>query len=181
MALPVLRPAILLGAAGLLLASCSTLPPRGIVPVRGFDLQRYLGKWYEIARLDHRFESGLTDVTATYTPRGDGSIEVLNRGYNPKKGAWEDARGVARFNGDPLTASLKVSFFGPFYGGYHVVALDPDYRWAMVVGNNRSYLWILSRTKTLPDEVKSQLLALAHSLGFDTDKLTWVSQTRPDN
>ena len=181
MGLPLLRIAFVLGAAGLLLSACSTAPPRGVEPVHGFDLQRYLGKWYEIARLDHRFERGLTDVTATYTPHGDGSIEVLNRGYNPRKSAYEDARGVARFTGDSKTASLKVSFFGPFYGGYHVVALDPDYRWAMVVGNDRSYLWILSRTRTLPDDVKAQLLAQAQNLGFDTDKLTWVSQTRTDN
>lgn len=165
---------------GLLLSACSTLPPAGISPVNSFELQRYSGKWYEIARLDHSFERGLSDVSASYAPKVDGSVSVINRGFDGETGRWKQAEGRALFNGDPHSASLKVSFFGPFYGGYHVVALDPDYRWSMVAGNDRSYLWILSRDKHLSNEVLSKLLAQARQLGFDTDKLIRVSQTRSD-
>ncbi|EEG09854.1 lipocalin family protein [Pseudogulbenkiania ferrooxidans] len=170
---------MLLGGS-LLLAACSTLPPPGIQPVSGFELQRYSGKWYEIARLEHRFERGLSDVSASYAPQADGSVSVINRGFDPAAGRWKQAEGRALFNGDPHRASLKVSFFGPFYGGYHVVVLDPDYRWAMVAGNDRSYLWILARDKQLPDDVTARLLEKARQLGFDTGKLIRVGQTRSD-
>lgn len=166
--------------ASLLLSACSVQPPPGITPTSGFDLIRYSGKWYEIARLDHRFEQGLTDVSACYTPQQDGRVQVINRGFDPETQRWKEAKGHARFVGEPSIASLKVSFFGPFYGGYHVVMLDPRYRWAMVVGNDRSYLWILARDKQLPNEVITPLLAQAKQLGFNTDALVWVSQTRID-
>jgi apolipoprotein D and lipocalin family protein len=110
-----------------LLAGCTGIPD-GIKPVSGFKIERYPGKWYEIVRLDHSFERGLSDVTANYRTRPDGGIDVLNRGYDTKNGAWREANGIAYFLGGPDIASLKVSFFGPFYGGYHVMALDPDYR-----------------------------------------------------
>ncbi|MXR36884.1 lipocalin family protein [Craterilacuibacter sinensis] len=171
---------LFLPAFSLLLSACSTLPPAGIVPVSGFELQRYSGKWYEIARLDHVFERGLSDVSARYIPAPDGEVRVINRGYDTAGARWKQAEGRARFNGQPDVASLKVSFFGPFYGGYHVLALDPDYRWALVAGNDRSYLWILARDKTLDPEVKTRLLQQAAALGFETDKLIWVSQTRTD-
>ncbi len=167
-------------ACVLALSACSTLPPQGITAVTGFEPARYSGKWYEIARLDHRFERGLTDVSAVYTREPDGSLRVLNRGYDPSAARWKKAIGRALFNGAPSTASLKVSFFGPFYAGYHVVALDAHYQWALVAGNNRDYLWILSRDKTLPPQVKAALLSKAAALGFATDQLTWVAQTRPD-
>ncbi|WP_293765953.1 lipocalin family protein [uncultured Aquitalea sp.] len=179
MRLPRLSRLLLIGC-GLLLSACSTLPPPGITPVSGFDLQRYSGKWYEIARLDHSFERGLSDVSASYTPQADGSVRVINRGHDGETGRWKQAEGKALFNGDPHSASLKVSFFGPFYGGYHVVALDPDYRWSMVAGNDHSYLWILAREKRLPDEVVARLLMQARQLGFDTDQLIRVGQTRSD-
>lgn len=164
----------------LLLSACASAPPPGITPVGGFDLQRYSGKWYEISRLDNRFERGLTDVSASYAAQADGSVKVINRGYDADAGRWKQAQGRALFNGDEHTGSLKVSFFGPFYGGYHVVALDPDYRWSMVAGNDRSYLWILARDKRLPDDMMARLLAQARQLGFDTDKLITVNQTRSD-
>lgn len=161
-----------------LLAGCSTLPPQGIVPVASFDVQRYSGTWYEIARFDHTFEHGMTDVRAKYTVQADGTVQVINRGFDPGKNQWSEAIGKARFNGEPGIASLKVSFFGPFYGGYHVVALDKDYQWAMVAGNDRSYLWILSRSRVLDPAVRTPLLARARAMGFDTGKLVWVSHTR---
>ena len=121
----------------------------GVTPVRGFQLERYWGTRYEVARLDHGFEQGLNNVTATYQRRADGGIDLLNRGYDPAKKAWREAKGRTYFLGSPDMASLKVSFFGPFYGGYHVMALDNDYRWAMIAGPSRKHFWILARTPSL--------------------------------
>lgn len=168
-------------AAALLLGGCTSVP-EGVQPVRGFDLDRYLGTWYEIARLDHSFERGLTDVSATYSRRDDGGVRVLNRGWNPDKQAWKQAEGKAYFIGPADVASLKVSFFGPFYGGYHVFALDPDYRWAMLSGPSRDYFWILARTPELPDSVLQPLLAQARQAGFATEALIFPShrQSGPD-
>lgn len=169
--------------AALLLAGCgSTAVPQGVQVVTSFDLQRYEGKWYEIARLDHSFERGLSDVNAVYSRQDDGSVRVLNRGYDPVKQAWREAVGRALFIGEPTVGSLKVSFFGPFYGGYHIMALDQrDYRWSMVIGPDRDYLWILARQPTLPDEIKQQLLQQAEKAGIDTRRLIWVSHTRSDS
>ena len=169
--------ALLLLAAGALLAGCSTAPPAGVSVVTPFDVNRYLGTWLEVARLDHRFERGLSRVSATYSLNVDGSVKVLNRGYNAEKGAWSEAEGRAVFTGDANTASLKVSFFGPFYGGYHVMALDPGYRWAMVIGPDPSYLWILSREAQLPVGVRERLLAQAAQAGVNTAELIWVDHT----
>ena len=157
------------------LTACSTTPPTGIQAVSPFALDRYLGQWYEIARLDHSFEGGLTNVSAQYRLKTDGDVEVINRGFDNKKQIWKSATGKARFTGDANRDSLKVSFFGPFYGGYHVMALDQtDYRWAMVVGPNRDYLWILCRDKHLPSGVREQLVELAQQSGIDTSQLIWV-------
>ena len=164
--------ALLVGLATLLLAGCTGVP-EGVQPVRGFDPDRYLGTWHEIARLDHSFERGLTDVTAAYSRRDDGGIDVLNRGYDPAKGQWREARGKAYFIQGPGVASLKLSFFGPFYGGYHVFALDPQYRWALISGPTRSYFWILARQPVLPPKVLDDLLEMARRAGFDTDALIY--------
>ena len=161
---------LLIALLALLLAGCTGVP-EGVQPVRGFDAERYLGTWHEIARLDHAFERGLVQVTATYAKREDGGIHVLNRGYDPVKGAWKEAEGRAYFIAEPDLASLKVSFFGPFYGGYHVFALDPDYGWALISGPTREYLWILARQPQLPAQVLDDLLAKASSAGFDTSAL----------
>lgn len=178
--LPVFR-ALLMVLSLLMLSACSTAVPEGMVAVSPFDLARYQGKWYEVARLDHSFERGLSNVSATYSTQADGSVRVLNRGYNSEKGAWKDAVGRAVFTGDVHRASLKVSFFGPFYGGYHVVALDEqNYRWAMVVGPSRDYLWILARDKQLPAEVRALLLDKARALGIAVDALIWVEQSRSE-
>lgn len=168
---------LVLLAAGFL-AGCTSLP-EGIQPVRGFELPRYLGTWYEVARLDHGFERGLTDVSATYTPRDDGGVNVTNRGYDPGKAAWREAVGKAYFIGEPDTASLKVSFFGPIYGGYHVFALDPDYRWSLVTGPSRDYFWILARDPAMPRPQLEDLLAKARQAGFDTDALIFPSHQAP--
>lgn len=160
---------LLAGAAG-----CTTRVPEGLEPVGGFDVQRYMGTWYEIARLDHRFERGMSKVTATYELRPDGTVGVLNKGFVAGRNEWREAEGVARFVGEPQVAALKVSFFGPFYGGYNVVDLDPAYQHALVAGPDRSYLWILSRTPNPPRSEVERLVARAASLGFDTASLIFV-------
>jgi apolipoprotein D and lipocalin family protein len=171
----------LLTIALLGLTACSTSAPDGITAVTPFDINRYVGKWYEIARLDHSFERDMTDVSASYRLKDDGSVEVINRGFDTKRNEWRDAVGKAKFTGDTNRASLKVSFFGPFYGGYHVVALDQQaYRWAMVAGPDRDYLWILARDRQLPPEIQDQLLKLARELGFEGQNLIWVSHNRRD-
>jgi len=157
-----------------LVAGCGQIP-EGLTAVEGFEQDRYLGKWYEIARLDHRFERGLEQVTANYSVRDDGSLEVLNRGFDTAKGEWREVRGKARFAGDPGIAMLEVSFFGPFYGGYNVLDLDPAYQIALVAGPTRDYLWILARRPDPPREQVDRLVRRAGELGFDTASLIYVT------
>lgn len=158
-----------------LLAACTTAAPAGLQPIRPFDVQRYQGTWFEVARLDHAFERDMRDVTARYTLQADGSVQVLNRGFDMKKNEWRQAIGKAVFIGEPHQASLKVSFFGPFYGGYHVIALDTEYRWSMVVGPDRDYLWILSRNPQLEPAVIAELRDKALAWGLPFERLIWVS------
>jgi len=167
-------------AALMVLGACSTAPPDGITAVTPFDVNRYAGKWYEIARMDHSFERGLSEVSATYRLQPDGSVQVINRGFDSERKDWKEAVGKALFTGDTNRGALKVSFFGPFYGGYNVAAMDPQYRWSLVVGPDRGYVWILSRDRQLTPEVREQVLAQARKLGIDVDRLIWVPQTRPD-
>lgn len=155
--------------------SCTSIPD-GIEAVSPFDAKRYMGKWYEVARLENRFEKNLDNTTAEYTLNADGRITVVNRGRNIITGAWEEAKGKAKFAGDENTGSLKVSFFGPFYAGYHVIALDDNYQYALVAGDKLKYLWILSRTKTIPEEIQRQYLDLAASKGFEVSELIWEGQ-----
>jgi apolipoprotein D and lipocalin family protein len=162
-------------AAVILLKSCRTIP-KDVEAVQPFDLQKYLGKWYEIARFDYRFERGLSKVTATYSLQDEESIKVLNRGFDAEKGKWKQSTGKARFVSSRDVARLKVSFFGPFYSGYNVIAIDPSYQYALVCGKNRDYLWILSREKTIPENIKQRYLQTARNYGFDVSKLIWVEQ-----
>ncbi|MCR9093032.1 MAG: lipocalin family protein [bacterium] len=160
------------------LAGC-TGTPDGVRAVEDFELDRYLGTWFEIARLDHPFERGLTEVTAEYRPREDGGIEVVNSGFDPEEGERRSAVGKAFFVGDPSVGMLKVSFFGPFYGGYNVIALDTrNYCWSMVAGPNRSYLWILGRTPDLDPTIVARLESEARGLGFPVDELIRVEHVR---
>jgi len=162
-----------------LLTACTKVP-EGVQPVDGFELQRFLGKWYEIARLDHGFERNLRNVTAEYVAADGEEIKVINRGYNEKKGEWTEDEAVAKVLDDPTIASLKVSFFGPFWGGYHVIALDKqNYRYAMVTGPSKTLLWILSRDKTLDDKVMGDLINQAGKAGYDTKRLIFVKQDDP--
>ena len=164
----------------LLSVGCSTKPPPDVTVVSDFQLPRYLGNWYEIARLNHPFEQGLDHVTAHYSMREDGGVKVVNRGFNTEKHQWKESIGKAYFVQSPNIASLKVSFFGPFYGGYNVIELDSEYRYALICGPNKDYLWILARTPTLDDNVKQKLLATAQRYGFKTQDLIWVNQSPID-
>ena len=166
-------------AAILLVVSGCTGKPDGIDPVRPFDINRYSGEWFEIMRLDHTFERGLTNVTATYTPRDDGSVGVLNRGFDREGCRWKDADGQAVFQGATDTASLSVTFFWPFAGGYHVIELDQrDYGWALVSGPSRRYLWILARRPDLAPDIRNRLVEKARSLGFPVGDLILVDHSR---
>ena len=156
-----------------LLAGCATVP-KGIDPVSDFDLDAYLGKWYEIGRLDHRFERNLEQVTADYSLREDGSIKVVNRGYSTSAKEWKEIEGKAYPAGDEGEGFLKVSFFGPFYGAYCVFELDPRGQYAFVAGSNRSYLWLLSRKPAVSKGVWQKFESRADELGFDTSNLVRV-------
>jgi apolipoprotein D and lipocalin family protein len=158
-----------------LLTGCLGVPDRAVV-VQDFALERYLGTWYEIARLDHSFERGLSHVQADYSMREDGGVRVINKGYNGKKAAWDSSEGKAYFVGESNVGQLKVSFFGPFYGAYNIIELDPNYQYALVVGPDTDYLWILSRTPELGKDVLQRLLAKASALGFATDQLIYPEQ-----
>lgn len=164
--------------SAVLLNSCLGMP-ENVKPVSDFELDRYLGTWYEIARLDHRFERDLSDVTANYSMRDDGGVRVLNRGYSEKKERWEDAEGKAYFVNEADEGFLKVSFFGPFYGSYVIFDLDKeDYQYAFVSGPDTSYLWFLSRTPTVSDAMIERFTTHAGELGFNIDDLIFVSQER---
>jgi apolipoprotein D and lipocalin family protein len=166
--------ALVLSLCSLLVAGCVSTP-RGVTVVDEFDLERYLGTWYEIARLDHRFERGLGQVSATYTKRTDGGIDVINRGFNRQTNSWKEAKGRAYPVGQPGQASLKVTFFWPFYAGYNVIELDRQgYQYAMVCGPDRKYLWILARQQQLDESTIKSLVARAKELGFKTDELIYV-------
>ncbi|WP_028670285.1 lipocalin family protein [Saccharospirillum impatiens] len=162
----------------LFLAGCTGLP-KGIEPVAGFEPDRYLGTWYEIARLDHRFERGLSNVTAEYSLNEDGSIRVLNRGYKEAEGEWQQAEGRAVFVGDRDVGHLKVSFFGPFYASYVVFELDKEaYSQAYLTGSDRGTLWFLSRTPQVSETAMAQFRARAEAEGFELDELIVVDQSQ---
>ncbi len=166
----------LVATSAAILAGCTGLPS-GVRAVENFDVQRYQGTWYEIARLDHRFERGLTHVSATYTPRDDGGVAVENRGYDTRRGRWKSIQGRAYFMDGADKGRLKVTFFWPFFGAYNVIALDREaYSYALVCGPSRGYLWILARERTLPAPLLDDLTAQAQRLGFRVEELIFVPQ-----
>lgn len=162
----------------MILVTGCTGTPQGVTPVTPFELERYLGQWHEIARLDHRFERGLTNVTATYSMRDDGGVKVINRGFNAKDNEWSEAEGKAYFVGDTNAGALKVSFFGPFYGSYNVARLSDDYSMALVVGPSLEYAWLLAREK---NPAKAQCDAFAQTatdLGIKPASWIWLEQCK---
>lgn len=168
---------ILAIAAIIILNSCASIP-KNAKPIANFELNRYLGTWYEIARFDFRFEKNLDNTVAQYSLAENGNVNVLNSGYNYKSNKWKSASGNAKFRGSKSIAALRVSFFGPFYAGYNVLALDDSYQYALVAGKNLNYLWILSRKKNIPDDVKTNYIKIAKEIGYDTSKLIWVRQDK---
>ncbi len=153
--------------------------PKDVRPVTDFDLSRYLGTWYEIARLDHSFERGLTDVSATYSMNEDGTVKVVNKGFRVKDDEWTESIGKAKFVDASNEGYLKVSFFGPFYGSYIIFGLDKtNYDYAFVSGPNLDYLWLLSRTKELDPSIIAKFKETAKAAGFDTTKLIMVEQKK---
>lgn len=164
-----LLPLLTLGCVGM---------PAGVTPVKEFEVDRYLGRWYEIARLDHSFERGLERVTAEYSLEQDGSITVINRGYSAEQDKWKEATGRALFVNTADEAHLKVSFFGPFYSSYVVFELDKqNYQYAFVSGVSTNYLWLLARTPDVDESLKKRFIARAEELGFAAETLIWVAQS----
>lgn len=141
--------------------------------IKSFDLERYLGSWYEIARFDHSFERGLTHAKAFYSLNGNGTISVTNSGL--KNGKFKISKGKAKTT--DTIGLIRVSFFGPFYSDYRVMMLSDDYNYALVGSGSQKYLWILSRTPKIPDDVLKQILTVASDRGYDTGKLIWVDQS----
>lgn len=164
---------ISLAGVVVLLGSCVSIP-KGAKPFTPFNKDKYLGNWYEIARFDFKHERNLNNVSANYSINPDGSIKVDNKGYNYLSKEWKQSIGTAKFVKNENVGRLKVSFFKPFYAGYNVIEIDNDYKYALVMGNNLNYIWILSREKSIPEEIKQKYIAKAKSIGYDTDKFVWV-------
>ena len=159
------------------LSGCTGVAP-GLVAVTNFESDRYLGKWYEIARLDHPFERGLSNVSANYSMRDDGGIKVVNEGFSKTENKTDRAEGKAYFVGDRTIGHLKVSFFGPFYGSYVVFDLDSvNYQHAYVGSYNKNYLWLLSRTRNVTEARKQDFINSAKSKGYATEDLIWVEHS----
>lgn len=168
-----------LGILGLFIfSSCSVGIPKGATAVKNFNSNKYLGKWYEIARFDYKFEKNMDNVTATYSLNPDETIKVQNRGYNYVKKEWKESVGEARFVNDKSEARLKVSFFKPIWAGYNVIDIDENYQYALVVGNSTKYIWILSRTTQIPESYKQRFIEKARKLGYNTDNLIWVKHDK---
>jgi apolipoprotein D and lipocalin family protein len=170
-------PVFILSIAFFTFFSCSTIP-EGVVAVKPFAKEKYLGKWYEIARLDFKYEKNLNNTTAEYSINDNGTIKVQNRGYDVKKEKWEQATGKAKFIENDQIGRLKVSFFGPFYSGYNVIAIDKDYKYALVAGESLKYLWILSREQIIPNDIKEKYLKKAEAIGYNTSDLVWVEHNK---
>lgn len=162
------------------LFSCATIPKKATA-VSSFEKEKYLGTWYEIARFDFKFEKNLNNTTATYSLNDNGTLKVVNRGYDTIQKKWKQSVGKAKFVADETVAKLKVAFFGPFYGGYNVIAIDEDYTCALIAGGSLDYLWILSRETTVPETIKTKYLKIAKDAGYDTSRLLWIEHNAPKN
>ena len=165
---------VLLTLCVLLLSGCLGMPEL-VKPVNNFELNNYLGKWYEIARLDHSFEKGLNRVSAEYSLKSDGDVNVLNRGFSEADNKWQEAQGKAYFVNGNNEGYLKVSFFGPFYGSYVIFELDHEgYQYAFVSGPNSDYLWLLARTPSVAPEIIQKFISMSKERGFNTNNLIYV-------
>ena len=174
-----IKPSFAIAALSMILlftTSCKPSIPEGATAVKNFDYQKYLGKWYEIARIDFKYEKDLNQTTANYSLIDNGNIKVINRGYNYVTNEWQESVGEAKFVGPKTEAMLKVTFFKPFWSGYNVIDLSNDYKYALVAGRNLDYLWILSREKNIPNDIKSRFLEKAKLVAYDTSRLIWIEQ-----
>jgi len=170
---------VTLGVLGLIIYnSCSAGIPKGAKAVNNFDAKKYLGRWYEIARFDYRFEKNMDNVTAEYSENPNGTIRVSNKGYDYIKKEWKESVGEAKFVKDKTDARLKVSFFKPIWAGYNVIDIDENYQYALVAGSSLKYLWILSRTTTLPESMRQRFIEKAKRIGYNTDELIWVKHNQ---
>lgn len=168
--------ASVLAAGGMIaMQSCQSMP-KGATPVNHLDSKKYLGKWYEIARFDFKHEKDLNQVTAEYQLNDDGTINVLNKGYDFIKNEWKSSEGKAKFVENDSVGRLKVSFFGPFYAPYNIISVDEEYQYALVFGKNTDYVWMLSRDTQIPEHIKQKYLRLMRESGYDLDRLVWVDQ-----
>lgn len=173
-----IAPVVLGAGIALALYSCGSTIPKNAVAVTNFDKAKYLGKWFEIARLDYKWEKNMDNVTAEYSMNDNGTIKVDNKGYDTKKGKWEESVGKAKFVKADNIGMLKVSFFGPFYAGYNVIAVDKDYKYALVAGESLKYMWILSRETSIPENIKMDYLKKAQEIGYNTSELIWVKHDK---
>lgn len=160
-----------------IICACSTTTKVDNSTIEQFDLNRYLGKWYEIARMDHGFQSGMDNCTAYYSLNENGTIRVRNQGM--KDGKQKESVGKAKVTATP--GLLRVSFWGPFYSDYRVMMLDSDYQYALIGSGSSGYLWILARTPQLSEPIKQSILAEARRRGYDISQLIWndFSNTNP--
>lgn len=170
-----MRP-IIVSLALLVLAGCKST--KDLAVVSDFSPERYMGVWYEAARYPHRFEKGMSSVSATYTLNEDGTVKVLNRGFLDEEAKWEEIEGVARPKGRSDIGWLKVSFFKPFYASYKIVYLDDDYSRAIIAGPTYGYLWILSRSPNLPDNELETLIQRTEQMGYERKKIIVVDQSK---
>jgi apolipoprotein D and lipocalin family protein len=169
--------ALLLAGGIIMSTSCSSIP-EGAKPVDNFDSMRYLGIWYEIARLDFKFEKNMNNTKAEYSLNNDGTIRVENSGFDYITNKQKMVIGKANFIKSKSIGQLKVSFFGPFYGVYNIILIDNDYKYALIAGKNLNYLWILSRERMIPKEIKDQYISEARRIGYNTDSLIWVEHNQ---
>lgn len=157
--------------------ACTSTSKNNAKPVGNFEIERYLGDWYEIGRFDFKWEKNLKNVRANYSMNKNGSVNVINSGYDYVSKKEKHSIGKAKFASKQKDiASLKVSFFGPFYSSYTVIALDSEYKYALVAGANNKLLWILSRTPTIPDRIKEKYIQIAQELGYDLTDFVWTIQ-----
>ncbi len=168
-----------LGILGLIVFnSFSVGIPKGAAAVQNFNADKYLGKWYEMARFDYKFEKDMDNVTATYSLNPEGTIRVQNRGYNYVKKEWKESVGEAKFVKNKSEARLKVSFFKPIWAGYNVIDIDDNYQYALVAGSSLKYLWILSRTTEIPESIRQRFLEKAKKIGYNINELIWVKHNQ---
>lgn len=168
---------LLMGASFVLMTSCRSIPKSATV-IKDFDASKYVGTWYEIARIDFKHERNLNNTAAQYSLKDNGDIKVVNSGFNYLKNEWTQREGNAKFRGAKNIGALKVSFFGPFYSGYNIYALDKEYKYVLIGGKNYDYLWILSREKSIPNHVKQHYLRIASNFGYNVNDLLWVEHDK---